>query len=186
VLRRLIYDIDGQDIRFKIMLILDLVGRMAIDGLLWCQTRVDVAGLGRGCWLKMVLPTLVIGMVRHHCLPSSARGFGGGGMVVDMRLLGVVPFLILLAVVVAVGEFNMIVRMRVPVHAVLHLARLGDMMGDVPMIVAVGYGRMGVLGLATFALGMLLSHGDGSFPVGRRKVLRLAPTPAECMEAGKR
>jgi hypothetical protein len=108
-------------------------------------------------------------------------------MVVDMRLLGVVPFLILLAVVVAVGEFNMIVRMRVPVHAVLHLARLGDMMGDVPVIVAVGYGRMGVLGLATFALRtLLLSHGDGSFPVGRRKVLRLAPTPAECMEAGKR
>jgi hypothetical protein len=85
-------------------------------------------------------------------------------MVVDMRFLGVISLFILLAIVMTVRQFRMIVRMCVPVGSVLHLTGIVYMMGDVPVIVAVGHSRMRMLRLAAFALSTLLvSHERSPF-----------------------
>jgi len=80
-------------------------------------------------------------------------------VVVDMGLLVVVLLFVLLAVVVAVGELGVVVRMRVPVGAVLEVVAEAVLMvmTDVPVIVGVLDGRMGVGAGLALAVGAL-SH----------------------------
>jgi hypothetical protein len=77
-----------------------------------------------------------------------------------MRLLAVVSLLLIAVVVVAVGEFGVVVSVRVPVGTVLELAAKTVLvvMADVIMIVSVGQSRMSVLGFLTFTVSTLLDH----------------------------
>lgn len=80
------------------------------------------------------------------------------GVIVHMRPFGVVLVLILAGIVVAVGEFVVVVRMRVPVGLVLPLAAEATAMlvSDVIMVVAVGRRRMCMFRRAALPLGVLL------------------------------
>jgi hypothetical protein len=82
-----------------------------------------------------------------------------------MRLLGVVTLLIRLAVVVAVGQFTVVVRVGMPIGAVLNAAIVLDVMGDVPVVVAVGHRGVRVLWCRALTLNTLvLGHRSRSFP----------------------
>jgi len=78
-------------------------------------------------------------------------------MVVDVRLFVVIPLLLVLAIVMAVGQRVMIVRMGVPGGPVLPLRERGTTMvvGDMVVVVRVGLGGMGMLRLLAFAFGAL-------------------------------
>src|SRR5262245_20791335 len=83
------------------------------------------------------------------------RGFGlvvrvaGGGVVVDVRLLGVRGVLVGVVVVVAVGQRAVVVLVRVPVRPVLELGQGARqaarvVVGHVVVVVRVGDRRVGV------------------------------------------
>jgi hypothetical protein len=78
------------------------------------------------------------------------------GVVVNVRLLGVIFLFALPAVVMAMRELIVIVGVGVPVHAVLDFAVIAHIVGHVPVIVFMGDGRVGVLGHSSFTLGVLL------------------------------
>ena len=89
--------------------------------------------------------------------PSSVGRVGWRSVIVDVRFLAVLGFLLVLAVVVAVGQRVVVVLVGVPVGAVLPLVErvIGVVVGDVVVIVAVGTRRVGVLGLLALPLGAL-------------------------------
>jgi hypothetical protein len=89
-------------------------------------------------------------------LKASVARLSGRGVVVNVRQLGMVLLLGSLAIVVAVSQFIVVVGVGMPVDAVLNLAVIVHVMGDVPVIVLVGHRRVGMLGLPPFALGVLL------------------------------
>jgi len=92
-------------------------------------------------------------------------------MVMNVRLLGVVSLLILLSIIMAMRQLSVIVGMGVPGDAMLNLTATGDVMRNVPVIMLVGNGRVGMLGLTALALGvLLLSHRSASFPITRTAV----------------
>jgi hypothetical protein len=76
-------------------------------------------------------------------------------MVVNVRLLGVVA-LLLLAVIMAMGEFVVIVLVRVPIDAVFHLTGVINVVRYVPVVVSVGDVGMGMLWFPAFTFGSLL------------------------------
>jgi hypothetical protein len=88
-------------------------------------------------------------------------------VVVDVRLLGVVTLLVVAAVVVAVGEWGVIVNVRVPGGPVLEVVAEtpGVVVADVPMVVAMLGRRVGVLGFLALAFGSLpdVCHRRASF-----------------------
>jgi hypothetical protein len=90
-------------------------------------------------------------------------------MVVDVGLLGVIPLLILAAVVVAMGERGMIVDVGMPRGPVFVVVAEppGVVMADVPMVVAMLGRWVGVLGFLALALGPLpdVGHRGASFRV---------------------
>jgi len=89
-------------------------------------------------------------------------------MVMNVCLLRVVSLLVLLRIVMAVRQLGMIVGMGVPGDAVLHLTVASDVMRNVPMIVLMGHGQVGMLGFAALTFGvLLLSHRSASFLVTR-------------------
>jgi hypothetical protein len=88
---------------------------------------------------------------------------GGCGVVVDMRLPGVVLLFAILTVVMAVRQLSMVVGVCVPVNAVLHIATGDHVMRNVPMIVLMGRCGVRVLGRSPCALGeLLLGHCSAS------------------------
>lgn len=89
-------------------------------------------------------------------------------MVMNVRLLGVVSLLFLLRIVMTVRQLGVIVGMGMPRNAVVNLTVVIDVMRKVPVIVLMGHSRMGVLGFAALACGVLLfSHCYASFLVTR-------------------
>src|SRR5918992_361207 len=78
-------------------------------------------------------------------------------MVVDVGLFVVIPLLVILAIVMAVGQWVVIVRVGVPVGPVLPLGERGPTMvvGDMVVVVRMGLGGMGMLRLLAFAFGAL-------------------------------
>ena len=77
----------------------------------------------------------------------------------NMRLLGMVSLLILPTVIMAVRQLGMIVGMGMPENTMLNLTIIGNVMGNVPVIMLMGHGRVGMLGLSAFAFSvLLLSH----------------------------
>jgi hypothetical protein len=86
-----------------------------------------------------------------------------------MCLLGMVPLLVLTAVVVAVGQRGVIVNVGVPGGPVLEVvARApGVVVADVPMVVAMLGRRVGVLRFLALAFGSLpdVGHRGASFRV---------------------
>jgi hypothetical protein len=91
-------------------------------------------------------------------------------VVVDVGFFGVIPFLILPAVVVAVSQRSVIVDVGVPGGSVLEVVAESPfvMVTDVPVVVAMLGRRVGVLGFLPLALGSLsdLRHRGVSFRVG--------------------
>jgi hypothetical protein len=87
------------------------------------------------------------------------------GVIVNMRFLVVVRFLVLLAVVVAVGQLGVVVIMRVPVGPMLVIVTEPTpvMVGDVPVIVAMRNRGMSMRRGFAFALGALHCHEPLSF-----------------------
>lgn len=85
-------------------------------------------------------------------------------VIVDVRLAGVVLFLFLAAVVVAVGERAVIVLVRVPRGLMLPLPDrqiIAVMVGDVPVVVCVGDGRMRMHGRLALAMDGLWRRSSG-------------------------
>jgi hypothetical protein len=81
-------------------------------------------------------------------------------VIVDVRLLAVVPLLVIAAVIMAMGDRRVVVVVCMPEGAVLPLAeRAADaaavVMGNVVVIVRVDLCGVRVLGLAALALGSL-------------------------------
>jgi hypothetical protein len=90
-------------------------------------------------------------------------------VVVDVGLFGVIPLLILPAVVVAVGQRSVIVDVRVPGGSMREVVpeTAGVMVADVPMVVTMLGCGVGVLGFLALAFGALLDlrHRGVSFLV---------------------
>jgi hypothetical protein len=81
-------------------------------------------------------------------------------VIVDVSFLVVVALLILPAVIMTVGDFGVVVLVGVPEHPVLDFARIIHVVGNMPVIMFMGDGRMSVFRLPTLALGVLmLGHG---------------------------
>jgi hypothetical protein len=91
-------------------------------------------------------------------------------VVVNVSLLGVVVLLVLPAVVMAVGQWSVIVDMGVPGGAVFEVVTEapGVMVTDMPVVVAMLSRRVGVLRFPALAFGPLsdLRHRRVSFRVG--------------------
>ena len=107
---------------------------------------------------------------------SSGRRCRGRGVVVDMCFLAVLFLLVVvLAVVMTMSERIVVMRVRVPVRAVLPGVKrvIGVVVRDVVMIVAVGPRRVRMLRLLTFAL-RALRPGAGRFNL-HRQTLALLP-----------
>jgi hypothetical protein len=106
-------------------------------------------------------------MLRSCIDPPLVARLSRRGMVVDVRLFGVVLFLMLATVIVAVRDLRVIVRMGVPRCLVSNLAIIGNVVGDVPVVVLVSNCRMRVLWLPAFTLGSLsIGHSGSSFCPG--------------------
>jgi hypothetical protein len=87
-------------------------------------------------------------------------------MVVDVCLLCVVTLFSFLTVIVTMGDLVVVVLVGVPEDPVLHPTGIIDVMGDVPVVMVVGDGWVGVLCLSTVAFCvLLLSHGSCPFGV---------------------
>jgi hypothetical protein len=90
-------------------------------------------------------------------------------VVVDVGFFGVIPFLILPAVVVAVSQRSVVVDVGVPGGSVLEVVAEPPfvMVTDVPVVVAMLGRRVGVLGFLALAFGPLsdLRHRGVSFRV---------------------
>jgi hypothetical protein len=86
-----------------------------------------------------------------------------------MGLLGMVLLLILPAVVVAVGEWGVVVGMRMPGGSVLIVVAeaTGVVVADMPMVVAMLGREVGVLGFFALAFGSLpdVAHGRASLRI---------------------
>jgi hypothetical protein len=78
-------------------------------------------------------------------------------VIVDVRLFVVLALLVVLAVVVAVGQLVVVVLVCVPGLAMLDAVQRPTAMvvGDVVVVMAMGRGRMSVLGLLPFTFGVL-------------------------------
>src|SRR5687767_14205402 len=85
-----------------------------------------------------------------------------------------------LAVVVAVGKFRVIVRMRMPIGAVFVVVAepAGMVMADVPMVVIVLDSRMRVRAGLAFAVGTLCPH-----PMYSSEFGSVSAEPATCQSA---
>jgi hypothetical protein len=108
-------------------------------------------------------------MVISDLRVSSGWRRGRCRVVVDVGLLGVIPLLVLLPIVVAVGQRSVIVDVGVPGGPVLELVATppGMVVANVPVIVSMLGRRVGVLRFLPLALSALSDggHGAASFRV---------------------
>jgi hypothetical protein len=82
-------------------------------------------------------------------------------VIVDMGFLIVIPVFIILAVVVTMGNTAVVVRMRVPRSSMLEFVpdlAAGVVMANVPVVVRVLDGRMGMGFCSAVAVGPLICH----------------------------